>query len=491
MGNPDTFEFELRLSHWLFTLAIGLPLGIVLAGLWGLRPHHGERKLWLAVALFGAIAGVLAVLLVWDVSPIARLFFRLKPYLTAAVPAAALMVALGLGAALSFGSILIAPRLAGHRAAPLGAMGLSALAMGAVLLWVEAAETRDWIRHPVGFERDVAEATRVIDGLGIPTGIAVAPNGDIAVVELQSAGFGLFVPDGEGFSERIRTRMPVDESFQGFHVTFHPDYPAQPYVYATAEEQGEGERRMQVFRGRIEGTGVEWQAVITGLPTGQVEAGADHFGSAVTFCDGYLFVTTADTEVNANLQQPLYAPEVVRDEAQSLSSLRGKVLRWRLDGIDLVEAPAIDTGLPIFAYGFRNPFGAGCMHSAGLPVVADNGPLGYDQVRVVTPASNHEWPLSAERDALARPLFDTRGVHIAPTGIAERDTANGSELLISAFAAAAVYALPISEAGEAGRLRLLAEVEGGAFAVAADPAGCAYFSDSRSVWRLEDERCDR
>jgi glucose/arabinose dehydrogenase len=429
------------------------------------------------------------VALVWDISPASIVFLRLKPYLSTALPAAALAGAGLLGVAVSLGAILAA-RQAGRRpwAAAAGVAPI-ALVVGLLLWRVDAEEQLDRPRHPAGIERQFTPSMRILSGLNVPTGLAIAPNGDLAVVELQGAGFHLYQPQGAGFVERIATRFPVSDHLMAFHVAFHPQYPEQPYVYASVEEQGEGQRMLQLFRGRIDGAEVTWQALVRGLPNAQIEEGGNHHGSGIAVCGGYLFLGIGDTEAHADESDALTDPWVVRDEAQDLGSLRGKILRWRLSGADLVEAPAILTAGPIFAYGVRNPFALGCEQRTGTLLLADNGPGGHDQVRLVPPASNHEWPLSTERNNLALPLFDSGSAHIAPTGIAWRAAGEGADIVFTAFQARAVYLLPLSPEGQSGTLRLLAEPETGAYAVASDARGCTYFSDVDSVWRLEDGHC--
>jgi len=489
----DRFSWDLHSSHWLFTFALGLALGVALAGLWALFRARGERpRDAVALTFSGLVLGCAAVLLVWDASPFATVFLRLRPYLSAALPAAALVGAALGGAFLSLAAVLGARRLLpGAWGASAGVAG-SAVLLGLALWGVDRADRPSFPRHPAGTARQILGSTRVVSGLNVPTGLAIAPNGDLAIVELQPAGFRLFSPAGDSFVERLHAGFPIPDGLMAFHVAFHPQYPAQPYVYATIEEPGESERRLQLVRGRIDGGGVTWDPLVTGLPNAQIAQGGNHHGSGIAFCGDYLFLGTGDTEVRGDPYDKLYEPQVVRDEAQDLASLRGKVLRWRLAGAELAEAPAIDSGLPLFAFGFRNPFAVGCDEATGNPIVADNGPGGFDQIRLVEAGSNHEWPLSWERDNLARPLFDSRRAQIAPTGIAQRSApGGGTELVMSTFQSAALYVLPVTSTGKAGRLQLVAEVEGGAFAVATDAQGCVLFSGADSVWRLEDGRCGR
>lgn len=492
MRAHDRFQIELALGDWLYTVAVGIAIGLLVASLVvGNRSGKLRRVPALAVGLSGfGLLGAIG-LLAYDAGPFVQVAFRLKPYLSEVSDAALLMLALVLGAASSGLLVLGASRFGRGGLVLVAVIGICVLVVGALLWQVDDYTVSKNGRHPAGTDTSAPVAARVvITGLDVPTGVSVAENGDFAVVEFITAMFRLYKPEGDGFREFMTARLPIPNDRLGFHVAFHPDYPAQPYVYISSEAGSFENRTLQILRARVDGTGTSFTPVIEGLPAARVEEGGDHFGSAITFCEGFLFVTTGDTEAEAVFDAHYENPEVHRDEAQDLSSARGKVLRWRLDGIELSADGLTGSEVPIFALGFRNPFGISCDPETGNPVVAENGNHGHDQIRSVPPGSNHEWPTSQERDLFRRPLLDSGDVHLAPTGVAYRPSPTGShELVVTAFKSEAVYLLPVADSGTAGRLRLLVEVEGGAYGVTADSRGCTYFASADSIWRLEDGRC--
>ncbi len=492
MAQTDRFHIELALGDWLYTLAIGMALGLLVASLLLPARTGKARRIAPGAVAFSGLAVLAAIaLLAYDAGPFTVVVFTIKPYLSAVADAGLLFLALVLGVGGSASLVVGTRRLARGSLALVPAIAICALAV-AFLLWrVDAYSTRNFGRHPKGTDASALVAAKpVITGLAVPTGVTVAENGDIAVVELTSAMFRLFTPDGDGYRQVIAVRLPIPEDRLAFHVALHPEYPAQPYVYVTSETGPLENRTLQVLRARLDRSEVRFTPIIEGLPAAKVEEGGNHFGAAITFCKGFLFVTTGDTEGTRAFTSPFDNPEVHRDEAQDLSSARGKILRWRLDGIEIVPDGVTGVAIPIFAFGFRNPFGITCDRDTGNPVVVDNGNRGHDQVRAVAPGSNHEWPISLERNLFREPLFDSGEVHIAPTGVAYRSSdTGGHEFIVSAFQSQAIYLLPVLESGAPGPLRLLIEVEGGAYGVTANSRGCTYFATADSIWRLEDGRC--
>ena len=493
MRRPDQLQWTVHFDHWFFSLALGLAAGLIVAAALKFR---SERRAGAGLALAGIALLFGTVAAGYDAAPTGSIRFQLKPYLSTIAEAAwlGLGALLGIGLAVLF--VVSGGRLSGMKPWREWATGLATVAVGAGVvasLWAIDSHNAPGPgpRFPKGIVRsETVSATRVIEGMDVPTGLAIAPNGDMATLELLNARLRIFRPSGAGFALVFETRLPVVEGAQGLHVIFHPDYPAQPFLYATADNDTSAGRVLQLFR--VDAGSPAGQAVVLvdGLPVARREEIGHHFGSGLAFCRGSLFLGTGDTEPQTSHGLPLTHPLVIRHEAQSMESARGKILRWRLSGIDLVPEGLAGATVPVYAFGFRNPFGVGCDAETGFPVVADNGSVGQDQLRLVRPGTNAEWPLSGHRDILGEPLFDTGAAHTAPTGVAVRTTESGREILWTAFQAEAVFAIAFDSSGGAtGELRLLSEVDGGAYAVATDARGCAYFSSADAVWRLDEGRC--
>jgi len=85
-------------------------------------------------------------------------------------------------------------------------------------------------------------------------------------------------------------------------------------------------------------------------------------------------------------------------KAQDDNDFRGKILRLNLDGTIPVDNPQV--GSPVYAKGFRNPFGAAWRKSDRSLYVSINGPDRDDVIAKVKAGGNHGWPDSMRRNAL-------------------------------------------------------------------------------------------
>ncbi len=315
----------------------------------------------------------------------------------------------------------------------------------------------------------------------------------MAVVELQAALVHLYEPSGDSYHEVFTVRLPVADGAQGFHVVFHPDYPSTPILFTTADNDTPDGPVLQIIRLDVSQRDGAPETLVADLPVGRRDVDGVHFGSGIAICGDTLFVGTSDTEPSTLHHSILKDPQTIRGAVQSLDSGIGKIMRWEIVGTDLQPAGLVGNKFPTYAFGFRNPFGMTCDTETQLPFVADNGAgLGHDQLRLVTPGMNAEWPLSDERNALADPLYDSGSTRTAPSGVIVRSTDAGREAVWSTFQSQGIYAIGFDSSGSATeKPRLLREVDGGAFAIASDSNGCVYFSDAVAIWRLDDGRCDR
>jgi glucose/arabinose dehydrogenase len=121
----------------------------------------------------------------------------------------------------------------------------------------------------------------------------------------------------------------------------------------------------------------------------QLPAGKDccHKGGRIAFGpDGTLFVTLGDQHVAS--------------AAQDTGDVRGKLLRYNADGSVPADNP-FGAGNPVWAFGFRNPFGLS-VSASGQVAVTSNGPTGdagsprtgYDTVMsAVARGTGYQWPV--------------------------------------------------------------------------------------------------
>jgi len=424
-----------------------------------------------------------------DRLPFTALAFKLKPYISSAFTGAALDLAFVLGLGLSLLAIWGSLRLLRGRFRSSWVVTGSEIAISLAAVLILLAVTNGAghkPRHPAGTETGMqVTATRLVDGLEMPTGLAIGPGGEVVFVELMGGALTILGPEPAGGGARPTTRidLALAEGALTLHVALHPGWPAEPFIYVTAEQQLDGRSYLQLLRVTTSGT-VEVKPLITRIPMGQ-PGDSNHYGSALAFCGDSLFLTTGDTDSILTVSNP-----AIRNLAQSPSLAVGKVLRYRLAGAELVPDGNNGGDPPIFAMGFRNPFAVTCDIATGFPLVADNGRDSNDQVRLATPGSNHEWPFSNERNLISQPAFDTGNMTIAPTGVAMRKGSSGNEILLGGFKSTGVYLLHQSADGRVvGKPRLLREFPKGPLAVALDQRGCIYVADAIGISMLLEEGC--
>jgi glucose/arabinose dehydrogenase len=153
-----------------------------------------------------------------------------------------------------------------------------------------------------------------------------------------------------------------------------------------------------------------------------VPGGTDccHKGGRIAFGkDGMLYVTLGDTHVPST--------------AQNVSDLRGKLLRYRPDGGIPSDNP-FGRRNPVWAYGFRNPFGL-AISASGRIAITNNGPTshdgggpatGYDTVYDnVVRGRGYQWPrcygyshriASSCGTGQSGPAWSSERSTVAPTG---------------------------------------------------------------------------
>ena len=487
----DIEPYSLTLREWLYVFAAGLGLATLLLGLallvWSLRRR---APLDLAAASFLAVAGAAGLAAVWlaasERTAVQFLGLDIGDLFGNVVKALVLAAAVLAAFSLTSGALVLGlrERVRWRRAALLAGGGL--ILVGGVLpglLWaVDDLEQRESRGHPAGTDTSAPfAATLIVDGLEFPTGLAVGPAGEIFFSEL-SGRIGVVLPSGPSGEPEVRlvSQVPLPEGGLLFHIALHPDWPATPYLYASKQHEIDGRLYLQLIRVELDGyVGGKIEPLAGGLPT--PVSPDNHYGSAIAVCAGHLFLTVGDTDWTGD----------PTGRSQDPSDAAGKVLRYRLDGADLVPAGTLHDDPPVFAMGFRNPFAASCDPVTGFPVVADNGPASNDQVRLVAPSSNHEWPFSDERSLLTPPLYDTRNRTVAPTGVVTRGLEGDvREVFFTVFNSASVYRFTFVEAGiTVSDLKLAHGGKEPGLSATLGPDGCVYFSTLSAIWRLDEPGC--
>ncbi|WP_187276470.1 PQQ-dependent sugar dehydrogenase [Parahaliea maris] len=221
----------------------------------------------------------------------------------------------------------------------------------------------------------------LVDGLDEPWGMDFLPDGSLLVTE---QGGALKLVDGKNYTVTPVTGVPSSErAGQGglLDVLVHPQFADNGWVYLSyTVTDGSGKYSTRVSRARLEGGALQGvEEIFTAKPFYRERR---HFGSRLLLADGYLYITIGD---RGN-----------REQAQSLATHNGKVMRLLEDGSIPPDNPFVGTqgARPeIWTYGHRNPQGMAQHPTNGSIWVTEHGPQGGDELNVLRPGANYGWPL--------------------------------------------------------------------------------------------------
>jgi glucose/arabinose dehydrogenase len=158
-------------------------------------------------------------------------------------------------------------------------------------------------------------------------------------------------------------------------MAFHPDFPAEPWVYLTHSfEDGRGIQN-RLVRVRYENGRLGPAETLLDDVLGRT----NHDGSRLLIGpDQMLYMTMGDAG-----QRPL---------AQNRVSINGKILRLTLDG---QAAGGNPFGNEIWSWGHRNPQGLVFHPETGILYSSEHGPNTDDEINVIERGRNYGWPMVA------------------------------------------------------------------------------------------------
>ena len=276
---------------------------------------------------------------------------------------------------------------------------------------------------------------------------------------------------GGGYSERGLLGLAISPTFN-----------RDRFVYAFYSDVNYTEEHVIRWRD-CRGTGMDPTILVT-LPSGM---DCCHKGGRLVFgTDGMLYVTVGD--------------EHTASAAQNTADVRGKILRYRPDGTIPSDNPFGPTN-PVWAYGFRNPFGI-AVSSSGQIAVTINGPTGdagspptgYDTLVLnVVRGGGYQWPdCYGYSHPLATPScpanllppdYSTESSTLVPTGAAFIDSSGPSpfagHLVFCTFNGGMRIVTPGSPHAslQPGPSHCLLDVKEG-------PDHAVYFSDTATIYRV-------
>ncbi len=239
----------------------------------------------------------------------------------------------------------------------------------------------------------------LVDGLAVPWGVAVLPDGSALVGERDSARVLLLRDGAVREVGRLGEAAPAGEGgLLGLAVS--PTYAEDSLVYAYYSTASDN----RVVRARFDGSTLgDPQPVLTGIPVGFI-----HDGGRLAFGpDGYLYVSTGETGEESLAQDP--------------DSPAGKILRITGDGD---PAPGNPTpGSPVWSLGHRNVQGLAFDDRDRL-WASEFGSSVWDELNLVRKGANYGWPLLEGRgdlDEFENPLAQWRTDEASPSGLAYLD----------------------------------------------------------------------
>jgi len=161
-----------------------------------------------------------------------------------------------------------------------------------------------------------------------------------------------------------------------------------------------------------------------------------------------------DRKLYVNFGDGMIDPNTAQDD----NDLRGKILRLELDGSIPDDNPK--SGSPVFAKGFRNPFGAVWRRSDRSLYITDNGPHVDDRVARVEAGVNYGWPKTMRQNSLMWWHFCQ-----APTALdfmqdEQFPAEYKNELFVALFGSSYVMGRPGSKGKKIIKMRLSADCNG-------------------------------
>lgn len=297
---------------------------------------------------------------------------------------------------------------------------------------------------PAGGDTAAVRVRTLASGLDTPWDIVPGPDGQLWVAE--RGGRISRVDPATGARTTAGTIAVTETGESGLMgIAFHPDAPAQPYLYAVHSYSAGGAIRNRLVRLRVTaGTLGAPEPLLQDIPGGVVHDGA----RVVVGPDRLLYVTTGDAGDGRLAQDP--------------ASLAGKVLRLTLDG---APAPGNPSGTAVWTLGHRNPQGLAFHPRTGALYASEHGAADNDEINLLRAGANYGWPTVrglcdgdagaaetafCQANPVAEPLT-TWTPTIAPAGLAVYDAARipqwRGSLLLASLKDATLHRLTLSADG--------------------------------------------
>ncbi|WPL19068.1 Soluble aldose sugar dehydrogenase YliI precursor [Thiorhodovibrio winogradskyi] len=230
----------------------------------------------------------------------------------------------------------------------------------------------------------------VAEGLEHPWSIAWLPNGQAVISERP--GRLRLLAEGR-LQERPISGLPrILALGQGglLDLAPHPNFAENRWLYLSYSVGSEDANRVRIGRGRFEDGQLHDFEVIYQNP--ETKSGGQHFGSRLLWLpDGSLLVSLGDGG-----NPPIsFNGEPIRNQAQALGTVFGKVLRLNADGSPHPENPFVDepdARAEIFTFGHRNIQGLALNPADASLWASEHGARGGDEINRLSAGGDYGWP---------------------------------------------------------------------------------------------------
>lgn len=323
----------------------------------------------------------------------------------------------------------------------------------------------------------------VVEYLDIPWAIDISEDGRIFFTERD--GDLRVITNGTLNPVPVRTFvLPFISNGEGglMGIALDKDFLTNGYIYVMYTYGEKGTFYNRVVRMHVVGdTAFKEDILLDRIPGGRFHNG----GRVKIGPDGYLYITTGDAGI--------------RDLAQDVNSLAGKILRIGTDGSIPPDNPF--PGSPVYALGFRNPQGL-AWNDKNMLYATDHGETNHDEINLIVPGGNYGWPLTIGYEELKgydliQPILQSVDETWAPGSAAFISSGpRKGQLLVSMLRGNGLLAITFDESGTQvvdvepllvdtyGRLREVYQADDGSIYITTsnkDGRGVIHFGDDKII----------
>ncbi|MGG6296671.1 PQQ-dependent sugar dehydrogenase [Leptolyngbya sp. AN02str] len=229
------------------------------------------------------------------------------------------------------------------------------------------------------------------EGLEHPWGIVWLPDGNMLVTERP--GRLRIIRNGVLDPNPIPGVPEVLAVGQGglLDISLHPQFEQNGWVYFTYAAGSRSANHTRVARARFDGSALsDWTML---FEVNRLKQDGQHFGSRMTWLpDNTLLISIGD---GGNPPVQLEG-ELIRNQAQDLTSRLGKIVRINDDGSIPADNPFADSteaDPAIWSYGHRNIQGLTIDPETNQVWSTEHGSRGGDELNLIQGGENYGWPV--------------------------------------------------------------------------------------------------